>query len=211
MNLGVTDELGEAERLAVAYAPSSLRARYAAVFALDGVLLRVALVAREPLPAQLKLAWWREACVRLPGGRDHPVLAGLAETWPEGTTALVALVDAWEAVAVAEGGYLAAGEAVAQARSTAFAICAGEAEGVARDAARAWTLATLAGHAPGDDERAALRAAARQLPAPQLPRTLRPLAVLAGLARRALAADRGDLIGDRWSPLVAMRLGIFGR
>lgn len=203
--------LGEAERLAIAYAPARLRRRYGALLALDALLGRVALSAREPLPAQVKLAWWREACARLPEAREHPVLAALANSWRADPRALVALVDGWEEIAVAQDGFAAATESLARARGAALAVCAEEAETEARDAARVWTLLTLAGHAADAAERANMRAAARRIPPRRLPRTLRPLAVLGGLARRALAADRAVLLGDRLSPLAAVRLGIFGR
>ena len=81
---------------------------------------------------------------------------------------------------------------------------------LARDAARVWTLATLAGQAPDAAESARMRAAAHLVAHRPLPRALRPLAVLAGLSRRALAGDRAELLGDRFSPFAAMRLGIFG-
>lgn len=202
---------GEAERLAIAYAPARLRPRFAALLAFDSVLGRIALAAREPLPAQLKLAWWREACARLPEAREHPVLAALAASWTADPAPLVALVDAWEEIAVAEPRFADAGDAVARARGVTLALCAGEDEAPAHAAARVWTLATLAEHAPDAAQRARMRAVARLVPPRRLPRALRPLAVLDGLARRALAADRARLLGDRWSPLAAVRLGIFGR
>ena len=209
----VTEDLGEAERLAVAYAPGRLRECYRALLTLDAVLGRAALSTREALPAQLKLAWWREACARLPGARAHPVLVALAETWRADADPLVALVDGWEEIAVAQAGFAGAAETVAKARGAALAHCAGEpqAEAGALDAARVWTLVALAGHAPAAAEGARMRAAARLIARSGLPRALRPLTVLEGLSRRALDADRAALLGDRLSPLAAMRLGIFGR
>ena len=206
----MTNEIGDAERLAIAYAPATSRARYRALLGLDATLRRIALSAREPLPAQLRLAWWRDACARLNEAQGHPVLEALRERWPHDPATLVALVDGWEELVAADD-FVGAAETLAMARGAALAACAGASEGDARDAARAWTLAALSHHAPGDSAREQMRATVRQLPAPLLPRALRPLAVLAGLARRAVDADRVELIGDRWSPLVAMRLGIFGR
>lgn len=207
----VAAELGEAERVALAYAPARARAGFAAVLALDAVLARVALPAREPLPAQLKLAWWREACGGLPEGRGHPVLTALAAHWGADSAPLVALVDAWEEIAAGAGGLAEAAEAVADRRGRVLALCVGEDEAVARDAARMWTLTTLADRAPDAAGRERMRAAARLVPRRTLPRALRPLAVLAGLSRRALKADRAALLGDRLSPFAALRLGILGR
>lgn len=207
----VAAELGEAERLALAYAPAGARPAFRAVLALDGMLARVALAGREPLPAQLRLAWWREACARLPDAAGHPLLAALAEHWRAGPEPLVALVDAWEEIVAGTGGFAVAAEAVAQQRGRVLALCAGEGEGTARDAARAWTLASLADRAPDGAARKRMRAAARLIPRRPMPRALRPLAVLAGLSHRALATGRSALLGDRLSPLAALRLGIFGR
>lgn len=206
-------ELGEAERLAVAYAPAHLRARYRALFALDGVLGRIALPVREPLPAQLKLAWWRDACGRLPASREHPVLAALAESWGADPGVLAALVDGWEEIAVAQDGIADAARKLGDARGAVLANCAHapRAAASASDAARVWTLVTLAGAERAPAKGTAMRAAAALVPHRPLPRALRPLAVLEGLSRRALAADRPLLLGDRLSPLAAMRLGIFGR
>lgn len=204
---GLIAELGEVERVALAYAPARLRPAFGAVLALDCVLRRVALGVREPLLAQIKLAWWREALAELPKGRGHPLLTALVGM---DSDALVALVDAWEEVALISNGMAPAAESVARRRSAALAQCAGEPEAVARDAARLWTLATLADHAP-DAERETMRTTAGLIPSRLLPRRLRPLTVLEGLSRRALAAERAALLGDRWSPFAAMRLGIFGR
>lgn len=205
-------ELGEIERLAAAAAPARLRPAYRAVFALDGALRRIALSAREPLPAQLGLAWWRDACGDIRSNRSrHPVLLALDQDWHGDAGHLISLVDAWEEVAVSQDARDTAAEALASCRARAFAAIAQEGESAALGAARVWTLVTLAEHAPDAQQREAMRATARGIAAQRLPRSLRPLAVLAGLARRALAANRGQLIGDRLSPLAAMRLGIFGR
>lgn len=207
----VTAELGEAERVALAYAPAKVRAGLAAVLAFDSVLARVAVSAREPLHAQLKLAWWREACAQLPAGRGPPVLAALAATWRQDPALLVALVDAWEEIAAGAGAYAEAVEAIAHRRGRLLGVWAPRDEDAARQAARLWTLTVLAGRAPDAAEREQMRAAARQIPQLRLPRSLRPLAVLAGLSRRALKRGHGALLGDRLSPLAALRLGIFGR
>ena len=210
-NALVLAELGEAERLACAYAPRSLRPVYQAVFALDATLRRVSLGAREPLPAQLRLAWWREALAALPARRDHPILAALADTWRTDTAALVALVDAWEEIAVGDGVAEAAAEQVAGPRASAFAKCADESAALALPAARCWTLVALADRASNDQERARMLDRARHVELLRMPRKLRPLAVLAGLAQRAGRRGGSDLLGDRLSPLAAIRLGILGR
>ena len=121
------------------------------------------------------------------------------------------MVDAWEVVATGEG-LLAAAQAVAEARSAAFAAAArAEQGGACASAALRWTLVTLAVRAPGERERENMLAIAREIGPARLPRDLRPLALLDGLARRALERGKDALLGDRLSPLAALRLGIFGR
>lgn len=207
----VVAELGEAERVASASAPRRLRSGYRALLALDCLLRRIALSAREPLPAQIKLAWWREACAHLPAGDDHPVLGALAATWRGDPGLLVALVDAWEEVAVGEAAVSAVAERLAAHRTDALAACAREGAGSGRAAVTCWTLTMLADRARSAEEREGMLAAARDTALPKLPRSWRPVSLLAGLARRASLRGHGELLGDRWSPLAAMRLGIFGR
>ncbi len=207
----VAAELGEAEKLAIVSAPRHLRDGYEAVFALDGILSRVALSRREPLPAQLRLAWWRDACAELPGRGGHPVLGALARSWTADPAPLGSLIDAWEEVVVLPQGFSAAVESVAQARGGVVCVLTGAPLDIALPDARSWTLATLADHSEDHAQRTALRQAAVRGAQVRQARSLRPLAVLAGLARRAVIAKRSGLLGDRWSPIVAMRLGILGR
>ena len=99
------------------------------------------------------------------------------------------------------------------ARGLAARLGAANAEVRAEAAGRIWARADLAAYASEDGERdRALdqeRGAARA--EGQLPAALRPLAVIEGLARRSLRAGGGPMLGDRLSPLVALRLGLFGR
>lgn len=206
------DELGEVERIAVLYAPQHLRKGYHVLLRLDAQLARIALTAREPALAQLKLAWWRDACGDLADARGSPLLLALGRAWSGEGEPLVELVDGWEELAAGEGGFAAGAERVAQARAVACASAAGvPVAEPCRIAARRWTIVTLAAAAPDSGYRSAMLATARALPAARLPRALRPLAVLDGLARRALRREGGPLLGDRLSPLAALRLGIFGR
>lgn len=203
-------ELGEAERLALAYAPRGLRAAYAALLALDTALRRSALGGHEPFAAQLKLAWWRDQCGRLPRAAGHPVLEMLAADDRLPSDLLVGLVDAWEEIAVGDA-FADSAHDLARQRAAAYARLGDSDASLVEPAACVWTFATLAAHAPDPAQRDALRDSALALPPVRLPSTLRPLTVLSGLARRALVAERATLVGDRWSGFAAMRLGIFGR
>lgn len=206
------EQLGEAERIAVVYAPQHLHKRYHAFFLFDAQLARIALTAREPALAQLTLAWWRDALGDLSRARGAPLLLELAQVWVDDSVALVELVDRWEEIAVDEAGFATAADRLAEARALACAVAAGvPLDENCNVAARRWTLVTLAMAAPDQAQRAAMLHTARVLPAARLPRSLRPLAVLDGLARRSVPREGGALIGDRLSPLAALRLGIFGR
>jgi len=53
------DSLGPLNRLALAYAPQSTRLPLLALLALDMRLAGIVRNSREPMLAQLRLAWWR--------------------------------------------------------------------------------------------------------------------------------------------------------
>lgn len=203
-------ELGEAERLAAASAPAALRELYAAVLGLDLVLARIAHAAPEPMLAQLRLAWWRDSCAGAVRS-GHPVLEALGECWHTDSGPLVALVDAWEMAALAGEDIAGSVETLADARFAVMAACAGTDQAAGTPAARCWTLVSLADYANQPGVRAGMLAEAQAATLPRLPRSLRPLAVFGGLARRAARRGGGQLIGDRLSPFAAVRLGIFGR
>ena len=60
MNEATIDDLPPALRLALAYAPRPARDTFSTLFALDWRLARLVAAPGEPLPKQLKLAWWRD-------------------------------------------------------------------------------------------------------------------------------------------------------
>ena len=199
------------ERLALNYAPISVRPGFKVFFLLDAQLRRNAELPREPALIQWRLAWWRDALAstdRL-GAASHPLLRQVRDSLPMAKDALTALVDGWEAVSVGEAASADAAE-LGTARATVIAWIAGEGNGV-EEAARRWTFVEQAERQKGEAERTGLLDNARAIPAVRLARELRPLAVLDGLAKRALDRGGGPLLGDRLSPLAAIRLGIFGR
>lgn len=208
------------QRLALNYAPARVRAPTAALFAFDTRLSELVAKANEPLLAQLRLAWWRDELGKPPAERakGDPVLDSLGETWAGEERALAGLVDGWEQLvgeAPLPGSAL---EAFAQGRADAFAALArlaGEqaAEEAARGAGTVWALADFVSRASDEEERQAALALAQGVAreAAPLPRPLRPLAVLRGLARRALAAGGAPLVTRRRDILAALRLGMTGR
>jgi phytoene synthase len=76
------------------------RADVVALYALDHELAHVARAAREPLMAEIRLTWWREAIEELFAGkapRGHPVLQALSGAIPRRTLApapFEAMIDA---------------------------------------------------------------------------------------------------------------------
>lgn len=216
-NLSLIDELPLLQRLALAYAPGAAREPTLALLALDTRLAAILRAAREPMLAQLRLAWWREQMRTDPASwpAGEPLLAVL-RCWGERRDALVALVDGWEAMTAPAPLPAAALASLAAARGQAFAALAGLV-GAARDGAAAermgtdWALADLAAHLGQPEEKALADdlARARDWRRDRLSRQLRPLVVLHGLAARATRRSAG---AER-SPgvlLSALRLGLLG-
>lgn len=209
------DILPAAQRLALAYAPSPSRPSTLALLALDARLAQIVRGRREPLAAQLRLAWWREMLERpaahWPTG--EPLLEAL-RGWRE-PAALAALPSGWEALLAEELTPSAIAEFV-DARGLAFAALArelgAEAPAQAAAAARIWALADLAANLSAGAERQLALDHARSLGSPpRLPRSLRPLAVLAALGAAALARGGGELLAGPNRMLLVLRVGLAGR
>ena len=188
--------------LALAYAPASARERWRGLLALDRRLQRIALGAREAVLAQIKLAWWRERfampAARWPGG--EPLLAAL-HAWEPQRAALAGLVDGWEGLVGAEADAAAVGTLV-EARAQACAALAdllghGDAVGETLAVARIWARRDLAG-------RLGFGSGPPEIPPIRLPRAMRPLAVLAELARSGEGGAALRLAR-------AVRVGLLGR
>lgn len=200
---GLREDLPIDRRLALAYAPSALKSSYLAFLALDARLERVVTAAREPMLAQVRLAWWRERLTDLHEVPKGEPLLGLLATAGLPAASLIALADGWEAALIepAAGGVAQ----LARARAELFRTLGGDAGfGPGQD----WALADLAG-LPGPIGLAANAAAGDdRLSHHRLPRALRPLAVL-----RALAARKGDRHGPGFALttlLIALRVGMLG-
>ncbi len=203
-------------RLALAYAPARSRSDLATFFALDARLAGIVRAAREPMLAQLRLAWWREQLAGAPQGPGlaDPLLAALAE-WPGPRQSLAGLAEGWEAMTGAAPLPSSAFAALAEARATALAGLAGSeaARAEALRTGRNWALYDIAGHLGDPRERAAALelARAQDWRAARLPRSLRPLAVLHGLAARTIWHDSPAAGPTPRAALVAVRIGLFGR
>jgi phytoene synthase len=207
------------QRFALTYAPRDARPLTLGLMALDNRLAGIVSRASEPMLAQIRLAWWRELLTQEPSGwpKGEPLLA-LLHHWQGRAADLVPLVNGWEC-AVSGGDALAAADIqrLAQARGAAFGVLAGvlghsEAAGVTTQMAGDWALADLAAHLsnPADRETAREMLADGKWARQRLPRALRPVAVLNGLAAGSVKKGTGL---DQLSPaaiIPAMRIGLFG-
>lgn len=203
-------------RLAMAYANGAYRLPLTLIFALDQRLAGIVRHSHEPMLAQLRLTWWRE---RLGAGEDggtaaDPLLA-LLRRWPGSQVPLAALAEGWEVMTGPAPLSPAAMQALADARAGAVEVLADDAAAAepARRMMRNWALFDLATHFSDPREAAAALdlARAQDWRAARLPRGLRPLAVLHGLAAKALSMESPRLEPGPAMLLRAMRIGIVGR
>ena len=213
MDRSLFEELPPPQRLALSYAPSVARRPTLALLVLDARLGAALRQRGEPVLAQMRLAWWRDM-LRSPVSA-WPVgeaVLGLLRTWREPDT-LISLVDGWEAL-LGEMLDEAAINGFASGRAQAFAQLARELGCDSRPAessARLWALGDLAANLSDPAERSAAIAAADLQLRCGLPRSLRPLSVLAGLAHRSLEQGGTPLLNGPGALLRAVRLGITGR
>jgi phytoene synthase len=208
------DSLPAVQRVALAYAPRRSRSAWLGLLALDTRLAQLVRDTREPMLGQIRLAWWRERLVEAPEKRPkgEPLLALLGAN----SERLVPLVDAWEAMlgeAPLPPDTLAA-FAVGRARAIAALAAALGHPAAAEDSARvgrSWALADLASRLshPQEREHVAELIAVDDQRAPRLPREMRPLVVLHGLAIRDLRRGTDD--AGMGALFATLRLGILGR
>lgn len=210
------DALPLDQRLALVYARGRDRPLILGLFSLDARLAGIVRTAREPMLAQLKLAWWRDQLNKAPAARPagDPVIS-LLEPFPQGSAELQRLVDGWEQLAGAAALTGPVIESFAEGRGSAFAALAsglgcGDSVAEAERAGRNWAMADLCTKLGDPAERAAALelAAIQDWRRPALPRSLRPLQVLHGLARRSRGAQ--PLLAGPAAMLAAGRIGLLG-
>jgi len=207
-----SDSLPLPQRLALAYAPSRLRDRWRTLLAFDHQLAQTVAQAREPLLKQMRLAWWRDTLAS-PASRDLR-RTELVRDFADDLEVLGASVDGWEELTAPPPLSADALVRYASGRAGPFLALAAAGRTSASDGVRAaamlWALGDFAAHASDPDERRLAAECAGASPG-RLPREMRPLAVLAVLAHRALVRGTGGLMDDRSAALLAMRVGILGR
>jgi len=205
------------QRLCLAYAPRKSRSRYTLLFAFDDRMASICEAVSEPMLGQIRFAWWREALAKLAGDgpRGEPLLTAITELEDAEGLAdqLATLVDAWE-------DYFTHSEVrpftdFAAERGRIFWQSAMGKEGLS-DAEQKWS-AYWAGwdwlrQRSVDDETSQDWRAVKELVCdvdmPRLPRTDRPLAILARLARRDLNSEAPTT--QLYSPGTALRIICYG-
>ncbi len=193
-------ELDADRALALTYVPVRNRPAIEALWRLDAALGQVLAGGREPAISQIKLAWWREALEKLDREKApaEPVLeAAAAEILPQGVSGalLSELEQGWTPLLSPEP--LGSDELAAYSAARGALLFRYSAtilkEELSAEMARAgegWALVDLARHSNSADAAAAMAAARERLDrAVHWPPRLRPLGMLAALARRDL--ERG--------------------
>ena len=219
MSDDLVQELPEAMRVALASGGSN-RSIWLSVFALDARIGTYVLGAKEPLLAQMRIAWWRDQLNEPPTRRPRGdiLLDLIGEAWGNDAAKLIDGLDGWEALlGTAPLGDAALAEFVDGRESLAEAIAMRLGLPLSAQDARSggclWAMAELAYFLPDENDRALARTWMSDAEGDwhNLPKDMRPLAVLAGLAKRSLDKGGVRLMGDRLSPLAALRLSVFGR
>ncbi len=190
-------ELDPDRTLALTYVPAARREAVRALWGLDAALGAVLAGGREPLISQIKLAWWRDSLHKLDALKalGEPVLEAVSnEILPRGVSGaeLSALEEGWAVLLSQEPLTPADLDGYATARGglvfrySARLLGAEPALAMER-AGEGWALVDLARHSNPVDGQAALEAARQRFQAlgsERWPSALRPLGMLAGLARR---------------------------
>lgn len=220
MKVQLTDEepLPAVLQIALHYVMPGERAIFTNVFAFDALFARIVAGSREPLFAQLRLAWWREELSRsdAPSTGPTPLLNQARMHWGSPATPVTALLDGWENL-LEEPIRDDTAAAFCNGRAAIFCALALRADATdatetAKAAAIRWSLAELVVRAKDERVRRRLLDQGRDLPPlnKKLPRALRPLAVLDTLAQRSLERGGKPLLDGRLSLALAMRVGQFG-
>ena len=190
--------------IALAYAKGELREGFYALLALDAALGNALRAGVSPPLAQIRLAWWRDqvAVDALAKPAADPVIIAIrAAIRRHGVKrgALVDLVNGWETLL---GDWPLSSELLldnAQLRGGGLFAAAADVAGIAPDAdclaaGRLWALTDFANHCSDQATARRARELARAIGAKarQLPKSMRPFAILTRFAERDIAAAKSN-------------------
>lgn len=189
----MTLDLDPDRRLALAYTPVRARSALETLWRLDVSLASILVNGREPMISRIRLAWWRESLEKLDRERPpaEPLLQAIAaEILPAGPSGeqLARMTEGWDILLSLDP--LTQAELAVHAELRGVGLFLASAQLLGGDlngregSARAWALVDLARHC-GAQEAATALTEARTQPSPgRWPVPLRPLGMLARLARR---------------------------
>jgi len=197
-------ELDPDRILALSYVPARARPALEALWKLDAALGAVLAGGREPMLSRIKLVWWRDALEALDSASapGEPVLRAVAaQVLPVGVTGaeLSRMEEGWAALLSPDPLSAAELEGYAAARGGLLFRLSARLLGGPEDGAVAsgeiWALGDLARHSNAADADSALALLRARPPLARMPARLRPLGMLAALARRDSEPGRA-----RWEP-----------
>ena len=193
-------ELDRDRILALSYIPLAPRPAVAALWRLDAALGAVLAGGREPLISQIKFAWWRESLEKLdrePAPAEPALRAAAEQLLPRGVSGaeLAGMEAGWSALLSPQALEPEDLDLYAAERGGRLFRCTARLLGVpefdAAPAGETWALVDLARHSGNQpDADAAIAAARARFSDRRWPSRLRPLGMLAALARRDAEAGR---------------------
>jgi 15-cis-phytoene synthase len=198
-------ELDPDRTLALTYVPAERRPALAALWRLDAALGAALAGGREPLISQIKLAWWRDSLAKLDQAPPpaEPVLQEVARhILPRGIkgSQLARMEEGWAILLGSEALSASDLDNYSGSRGALLFRHSSQLLGIqmnarVKRAGEGWALADLARHSNEVDARAALEAARERLSdvaEQRWPKSLRPLGMLAMLARRDVERGLGS-------------------
>ena len=159
---GLVREVDHDRYLATLFAPAGLRDALFALYAFSAEISRIRELAREPMPGEIRLQWWREVLMgeRTGEAAAHPVASAIMETMSRHGLArerLVALIEAHRfdvydepmaSLAELQGYAAATSGAIFECAARILAGPEAALAGVAGNAGEAETIAGLIEHLP---------------------------------------------------------------
>lgn len=183
------------QHLSLAYAPAEKRGFLEALWTIDASFASIALSAREPMIARIRLAWWKEqGLTSPPPDALGEAVALIKRAHSDVMVGLAGLIEAWDRWLDGEDKAEAAQERGRALFRAACLVLAGGTQPAAEDAGALWSCVEL-GQPVAEDCRNLDRTALRG--------PLMPLGILATLA----IADAERTADQRWRPGSPLRMG----